>query len=196
MVPHAIKRERLWIRLCWHQTIPFATVFSHYENLQHLTQWRRYNCRSNLQSLNYKCCATSVFLIKLEVIMLLSLSFILNNALSVHDSNVRPTLQYSHFTWLLRQLARSGDSGDDGAITDSLTSRKATSSSTWCKTLSLFPQHKGSCIMQYFAIVKWRTHTSDMVAVKWTVPFKYSWTYPDSSYYVIIHLKQVENVSF
>lgn len=48
-----------------------------------------------------------------------------------------PLLQYSHLTWLPGQQARSGDSGDDGAIADRLTSRQATSSSTGAKTLSL-----------------------------------------------------------
>lgn len=51
-----------------------------------------------------------------------------------------PLLQYSHLTWLPGQQARSGDSRDDGAIADRLTSRQATSSSTGAKTLSLsFP---------------------------------------------------------
>ena len=50
--------------------------------------------------------------------------------------------------------------------------------------------------MQYFATVKCRVRASDMFAVKWTVDFKYSQTYPDSINYVTIHLKQVENVPF
>lgn len=108
-----------------------------------------------------------------------------------------PLLQYSHLTWLPGQQARSGDSCDDGAIADRLTSRQATSSSTGAKTLSLSsPRYKGSCIMQSLATVKWRVRIDDMLAVKWTVDLKYSWATPDSSNYVIIHLKQMENVPF
>lgn len=39
--------------------------------------------------------------------------------------------------------------------------------------------------MQHLATVKRRVHTGDTFAVKWTVSFKHSWTYPDSSYDVI-----------
>lgn len=48
--------------------------------------------------------------------------------------------------------------------------------------------------MQSLATVKWRVRIDDMLAVKWTVD--YSRATPDSSNYVIIHLKQVENVPF
>lgn len=50
--------------------------------------------------------------------------------------------------------------------------------------------------MQSLATVKWRVRIDDMLAVKWTVDLKCSWATPDSSNYVIIHLKQMENVPF
>lgn len=101
-------------------------------------------------------------------------------------------LQRSHF-----HCGCHGDGGGDGATAGRPTSRQTSSSSKHLVISSLFflllsvqrEQHYATlCNSEVAGLCPWH------VAVKWTEDFKYTWTSPDSSDYVIIHLKLVENV--